>query len=336
MASPFLRWFAVMFLLVVGILGMHILIGSTSLLSLSDVGRALLAGPPEGAHPEVEGVILWELRLPRALASAIVGALLAGVGSSLQALFRNPLADPYVLGISSGSALGGAVASVLGWWGLYGGLVGFGFAFLTGLAVLGLVFLIAGRGLSLARALLAGIAVGTFLWALIAFVLTAGGQDAGRILFWLLGSFEGVGWARVGALSLLGFFGMVALGLMARPLTIFSVGEESAQRLGVATERLKVGVLVSASMLTAGCVATAGIIGFVGLFVPHWVRLRLGPDIRFLLAGSALVGAGTMVVADLLAQRILPGREVNVGVITALMGAPYFLYLLRRSGGVFR
>ncbi|MCL6624580.1 MAG: iron ABC transporter permease, partial [Fimbriimonadales bacterium] len=179
MASPALRWFAVASLFVVVGLGVHVLVGSTNLLSLGDFWRALRAGPPEGPHPYVQQVVLWELRLPRALASAIVGALLAGVGSSLQALFRNPLADPYVLGISSGSALGGAVASVLGWWGLYGGLVGFGFAFLTGLAVLGLVFLVAGRGLSLARALLAGIAVGTFLWALIAFVLTAGGQDAG-------------------------------------------------------------------------------------------------------------------------------------------------------------
>ncbi len=322
-----------MLVLCVVALWAHLLVGSTSLLSMRDIWGALLAGPPEGASSEVSRVIFWELRLPRVLASAMVGAMLGAVGSALQALFRNPLADPYVLGISSGSALGGAVASVLGWWGIYGGLVGFGFAFLTGLAVLGLVFLIAGRGWALSRALLGGIAIGTFLWALIAFVLMAGGQDAGKVLFWLLGSFEGMNWARVGALGITGVLGITALGWLSKPLTIFSVGEESAKRLGVATESLKLWVLVSTAVLTAGCVATAGIIGFVGLFVPHWVRLRLGPDVRFLLVGSVLAGASTMVIADLLAQRALPGREVNVGIITALMGAPYFLYLLRRSGG---
>lgn len=320
--------------LVVVVFGIHVVVGSTSLLGLGDVWQAIFSGPPGNSGADAKEVIFWELRLPRAVAAGVVGAVLGASGSALQALFRNPLADPYVLGISSGSALGGALASALGWWGIYGGLVGFGFAFLTGLAVLGLVFLIAGRGLALSRALLAGIAIGTFLWALIAFVLMASGQDAGSVLFWLLGSFGGVNWARVVALATVGLVGLIVLWLWARSLTIFSIGEESAQRLGVATNALKVWVVGSTSALTAACVATAGIIGFVGLFVPHWVRSRLGPDVRLALGGSVLTGAAVMIAADLLSQRVLPGREVNVGIITALMGAPYFLHILRRSGGV--
>ncbi|MCH8275286.1 MAG: iron ABC transporter permease [Armatimonadetes bacterium] len=315
----------------------HVGVGSEFWYSPAKILTVIFAGPPRmddvsGAFPDQ--LIIWNLRLPRACAAALVGANLGSVGAAFQALFRNPLADPYVVGISSGAAVGGVIASMLGIWAIAGGFAGIGLAFLTALASLGLVVAIArAQGvLALSTLLMAGVAVGSFLWALITFLLVSSGQDAGRVLFWLLGSLVSIDWPRVGTLALFGAVGFAFLAGRSRALTVFAVGEESAARLGVSTEAVKWTVLLAGSGMAAAAVASVGIIGFVGLFVPHICRRLTGPDMKRLLPASALMGAVGLLIADLLAQRAIPDREINVGIVTALIGAPFLVALLRRKG----
>lgn len=306
----------------------HLMVGSVFVYSPIEVLQELAAG--RGGGDSQSHFILWELRLPRALSAALVGAALSMTGASFQSLFRNPLADPYIVGVSSGAAVGGVISIALGFpW----GLATVGMAFIS--ALLGLVLVIAiariGGTLSLQTLLLAGVGVGSFLWALVTLILVSAGQDAGKILYWLLGSFVGANWAKAGVLfaaCVLFGFGLV---ICARPLTIFSVGEESAARLGVETERLKWWALIAGCGLAATAVASVGIIGFVGLFVPHIARKFVGPDLRALLPASLFLGAAAVMIADLIAQRAIPDTEINVGIVTAIIGAPFLVFALRRK-----
>lgn len=210
-------------------------------------------------------------------------------------------------------------------------LAAFGTATLGMLAVIALARRVAGR-VQLASLLLAGVAVGSFLWAGVTFVLVTAGQDSTKVLFWLLGSFAAMNWSRVVLLCVVTFVGYLKLARKARQLTVYSAGEETAMRLGVDTERLKWATLLIGTAITAVAVSAVGIIGFVGLFVPHIARRLFGPDLRVLLPASALVGAAGLAAADLVAQRALGGQEMNVGVVTALVGAPFLLVLLRKRG----
>ena len=290
------------------------------------------------APSQQDETIIWQIRVPRAILALLVGAMLAMAGAALQGLLLNPLADPYTVGVSSGAALGAGIATVAGLDAIYAGygvpLVAFVFA-MGAMFVVYAVARSAGR-VSIHTFLLAGIVVGSFLWALLSFVLArAAGDPAeaqGKIIQWLLGSFDKAGpWAYVRVAAPFALFGLVALFSFARDLNLFSMGEETARHLGIETENLKIIIIAVASLVTAAAVAVSGIIGFVGLVVPHICRRILGPDHRVLIPSSALGGAALTVLADLASRAILPPSGLPVGIVTAMLGAPFFLYLLRVS-----
>jgi len=275
-------------------------------------------------------LIIWQIRLPRVILGVIVGMLLAAAGAALQGLLRNPLADPYTVGVSSGAALGAATAMVFG---LMDWFFGFGvpvFSFAFAIAAMVLVYFLAqssGR-ISIYSFLLAGIVVGSFLWALLTFILTLAHQDLAVIIRWLLGSLSVSDhpWGYVLMTLPFAAVGISILVIFARDLNVYSVGEETAVTLGIETEKLKIVVIAAASLITAAAVAASGIIGFVGLIVPHIARRIFGADHRILIPASSICGAILLVIADA-AARLL--GEMPIGVITAMMGAPFFLYLLR-------
>ena len=279
------------------------------------------------------GLIMRELRLPRTLGGFIAGALLALTGTILQVLLRNPLADPYILGISGGASVA-ALAVIMTGAGI--GLVMGAAAAGAGVATL-LVFALAyGRGVwSSTRLLLTGVVLASGWGALISFMLSlSSGQEIHSMLFWLMGDLTD---ARPGsgslAVLLLGFF---ACWFHARDMNLLSGGELRARSLGVAVRRLRITLFLSASAFTAAAVVLAGTIGFVGLVVPHIIRLICGGDHRGLLPAAALAGGALVVLADTLARTVIAPQSLPVGVVTAMIGVPLFLLLLRKtlSGGL--
>lgn len=316
--------------LLVGAVGLGCALGSVNV-PLADVVAALFGGTP--ANPDW-GVIVRELRLPRVLLGAVVGAALGLAGAALQGLFRNPLAEPYVLGVSAGAALGAVTALVLGLGGAWLGLGAVPLAAFGGAAgATLLVYRLArvGDALPGAALLLAGVAVGLTLGAGVSLLIYVAGERAGDVVLWLMGHLGGATPAEVGwAVACLAIGGAV-VGGAARDLNAMALGEEAARGLGVDTARLEVALLVATALLVAGAVAFCGVIGFVGLIVPHAVRMWIGPDHRWLLPVSAVAGAAALVLADTAARTLLSGRELPVGVITGALGGPFFLVLLRRS-----
>jgi len=300
--------------------------GSTQWLSPIQLFQILKHGPPADSADPI-AYIVWQLRLPRVLLAMFVGCALSASGTAFQALFRNPLADPYVIGVSSSAAVGGAAAILLPPT-VYSGMVQMGMAFTTAMAGLALVIAVGSprANLQLSSIVLAGVALGSFLWAFVAFVLMMSGQDSTRILFWLLGSFVGADWQKAAMMGSATTLGLIVLIKIARPLTIFSIGETSAAHLGVETVGLKWITLIFASLLAAASVSIVGVIGFVGLFVPHICRKIVRPDLRTLLPVSAAAGGAFMVLADAAAQRL---GEINTGIVTAMIGAPVLFVLMR-------
>lgn len=275
--------------------------------------------------------IFWHLRLPRVVLGGLVGMALTVAGASLQGLLMNPLADPYLVGVSAGAALGASAAVVLHFDHLLGGagkcLVAFGGGAITMALVLWLAR--GRRGLQRDAFILAGVVVGSFMWALVTLLMTLAGQDLQSIVFWLMGNLYGqVDWAVVAAAAVLVLLGCLALYSYARDLNVLALGEEQARQLGVETERLKTGVILSAALVTAAAVSVSGVIGFVGLVIPHMARRLFGPDHRVLLPAAGLLGAMFLVWADTVARLI--GEMFPVGVLTSLLGAPFFFYLLKR------
>jgi len=310
------------------------------------VGAALCLGsetfPPQrvwelllrGEEPsDSASVILWQLRLPRASMAALVGVLLSVTGVLLQGLLRNDLADPYTIGVSSGAALGAAAAVLAGWETRWHGFGVPAFAFLCAIAATALVLAVARRGglIRVSVFLLAGIVVSSFMWSGVTLMLTLAGADLGRVLFWLMGSFADAEWTRVRLLLPFVVLGVAGLRTMAYGLNAFALGEESAAHLGIDVERLKRRAIVLAALCTAAAVSVSGIIGFVGLVVPHLARRLFGADHRQLCWSAAVIGAALMVWADTLARTVARPAEIPVGVITALLGAPFFIALLRRE-----
>jgi len=287
-------------------------------------------------------VILFDLRLPRVIAAALVGAALATAGALFQGLLRNPLADPFIIGTSGGAALG-AVIGIL----VSGSLSALGFgivplaAFVGALGATALVYRLAriGGRTPVVTLLLAGFAVSAVFNYAVSFLLVVNDRlqlDLPHLYAWLLGGITVSTWSQlavVGPVIVLGAVG--ALGL-SRSLNAFSLGEDAAERLGIPVERDKLAIVVLGALLTAAAVTVSGLIGFVGLVVPHVMRLLGGPDHRLLLPSSALAGASFLVVADLLARTVLSPSELPVGIITAFLGGPYFLYLLRKSRREYR
>lgn len=276
--------------------------------------------------------IVWEVRLPRILCAAMVGALLAMAGVALQGLLMNPLADPHTIGASSGAAVGAAAAEVIGFAALVGGLAGVAAAFVAALASAVLVYSLArvGGRVSVHTVLLAGVVVGTLLWSLIPLlmVLAGRGDDLQRIYFYLIGSLQGADWTRVWLLAPFVAITGAALLWWFRELNIMTFGEETAHHLGVPVESFKRRVMGIGALATAGAVSVAGIIGFVGLVVPHMARGVVGPDHRRLLPVSAALGASLLMASDMVVRVWL--NEMPVGVVTAVIGAPLFCVLLRR------
>jgi len=295
-----------------------------------------LAGVMGGsASPPSEGqVILLDVRLPRILFGGIVGASLSAGGVVFQALLRNPLADPYVLGISGGSALGAIIGIVLG----AGSFVlGVPFlAFCGALTTVFLVFVAAGgsRGFLMDHSLiLAGVVVNAFFSAAILFALSVvNSVELHSITFWLMGDLSGADGREIVTAALCLLAGFAILYAQARKLNLMVQGEETALQMGVDVRITKYILLFVTSLVTAVAVSLAGIIGFVGIMVPHMMRLVFGSDHRLLLPAAALFGASFLVVADTLARTIIAPAELPVGVITALCGAPYFIILMRRRG----
>ncbi len=275
--------------------------------------------------------IVWDLRLPRVLTSMVVGAGLAVAGTTFQGLLRNPLADPYVLGTASGAALGAAIAVVIP---IRLTFLGFGLvhvlAFLGALAAVFTVYRLSRiNGLSpLTSLLLTGYAVGSLLAAGLAMAMYLSGAALRQIFSYLLGGFDTSSWSQLAGAVPLVAIGSVFILFRARALNGLLLGEEAAVHLGVDVRRERAILLSLASLVTAAAVAVSGLIGFVGLVVPHVVRLIVGPNARVVLPLSALGGAGLLAFADL-AARLL--GEIPVGVVTAVIGAPFFLFLLRRS-----
>jgi iron complex transport system permease protein len=295
-------------------------------LSLGRLWQLVTAGP---VHGDLQNAIFWQIRLPRVFVACLVGAALAVAGVILQDLFLNPLTDPYVTGVSSGAALGATIGIVLHFSSLAWTTV---LAIVGGLGTLGIVWLAARRRgrIDIFVLLLAGVTISYLAAAVVTVLMIEANEDMNAIIFWLMGSFSGRGWPDVEiALAVLPFLAVPLF--FTREMDIMLQGEKRALELGVEVERTKRILLVTAGVLTALAVSVSGIIGFVGLVVPHIVRLLVGPGHRGLLPVSLLAGASMMVVADLLSRTVIAPNEIPVGVVTTFVGAPLFVYLLRRG-----
>jgi len=277
--------------------------------------------------------IVLEIRLPRVILAGLVGAALAIAGATYQGLFRNPLADPYLIGVAQGAALGAVIGFLIpstwhGW--------GFGIipllAFTGALVSTATVYSLArvGKTLPVTTLILAGVALGALLASIVSYLIISSGERMHGIMFWLMGSFSLTQWSEAKIVLPYALLGIVIILLYARPLNLMQLDEEQAQQLGINVERLKLVLLGAATLITAAAVSFVGIIGFVGIIIPHAVRLIWGADHRFLLPLSVLTGAIFLILADLIARTALAPTEIPIGVITALCGAPFFLYLLRR------
>jgi iron complex transport system permease protein len=283
-----------------------------------------------GAGTETEKAIILSLRFPRALLAGLVGAGLSVSGAIFQALLRNPLADPYILGVSSGAAVGAIVALLMGLSTLSFGLplASFIGAFLTIIVVF--YFGRQDGKIHPNTLLLAGVITSSFLSALIMFFISISQkEELHTIIFWLMGDFSFSNFQAIGMIFPYILFAFLVLFFHARQFNLILCGEESALQLGVDVERLKLISYVCASLITAASVSVCGLIGFVGLIVPHSVRLVFGPDHRLLIPASALVGASFLIASDTFGRTLLAPVELPVGVITAAFGGPFFIYLLR-------
>ena len=298
----------------------------------SALRQLLRTGELDATELSPSAVIMMHIRLPRVLMGFLVGGSLASVGVVLQALLRNPLADPYVLGVSSGAALGVSLAMLFG----IGTVLAFLpalplFGFAGGLLSLVMIYRLAqsqGR-LPVHSLLLAGVILNAVLTAFIMLItsIMEPNRSAGLIA-WLMGSLTAPGYAALGVFALYAVGGVTVLMRMAQMLNVLTLGEETARSIGVESERVKKQLFGLTALLTGAVVSVSGMIGFVGMVVPHAVRMLVGSDHRLLLPASALVGGMFLVVSDTIARTILAPTEIPVGIVTALVGGPFFLYLL--------
>ena len=280
-------------------------------------------------------VIIMQIRLPRVICGALVGTALATAGVIYQGIFRNPMADPYVIGAMSGASLGSALVIVLG---VGVALLGVNtlqiFAFFGSILTVLLVYTISRRGsrVPVTMLLLTGIAVTYFQSAIVTFLqVIASDRLLHGLTFWLIGSLAPTeNWLRVWSILPLIIIGVFVSYLYTRDLNILALGEDQAQHLGVETDKVKKILLICGALLTAAAVSISGLIGFVGLIIPHLTRVLIGPDHRVLLPTSAVIGASFLMICDAIARVIMGTGEAPVGVITALSGGPFFIYLLRR------
>jgi iron complex transport system permease protein len=336
MKSKTARPFLISVVLLVGVLLLSVAVGSVGIkpdLLFELIGRRL-----SGAALTVEArpfdTILFDLRLPRTLLMALVGAALSGSGAAYQGLFRNPLADPYLIGVASGGGLGAVLAMSVRWPYTPVGLLAVPLsAFAGALLTVFVVYQMAriGRTIPVTNLILAGVAVSSFATALSSFWMINSTGEVRRALVWLLGGSTLSGWQPVLAVLPYVVIGLGALLTLGHALNVLQFGDEQAKQLGLPTEHVRRLIIVAATMTTAAAVSFAGIIGFVGLIVPHIVRLAWGGDYRRVLPLAMLNGAALLLVADVLARVVMAPQEIPVGIITALAGGPFFLWVLRRS-----
>jgi len=283
--------------------------------------------------PSSLDTIILEIRLPRVFLAGLVGAALATAGATYQGLFRNPLADPYLIGVAQGAALGAVVGFLLpfDWHGAGFGIIPL-LAFAGALFSVAIVYTLArvGKTLPMTTLILAGVALGALWGSVVSYLIITSGEKMHGIIFWLMGSFSLSEWSEAKVVLPYVAVGIVIILLYARSLNVMQLDEEQAQQLGINVGKVKLILLATATLITAAAVSFVGTIGFVGIIIPHAVRLVWGPDHRFLLPLSVLTGAVFLILADLVARTALAPTEVPIGVITAICGAPFFLYLLRR------
>ena len=284
--------------------------------------------------------IVLQVRLPRVLAAGLVGVALASSGGVLQGLLRNPIADPFIIGISAGASLGTSIAMVTGIGAsLFGSLYSVPiWAFVSALGTVFLVYTLSkiGGSMSMLTLLLIGVAITSLFSAIVYLILIVSNAQAQGILYWMFGSFTLTTWNYVYMAFPFIFVGLGLTFYFARDLNVITLGEEQAHQLGVDTENLKKILLVCVSLMTAAAVSISGIIGFVGLIIPHIMRVLIGPDHRILIPSSALAGAIMLILCDTVARTAMSPSEMPVGIITAILGCPFFIYLLLSRKGSLR
>ena len=284
--------------------------------------------------PETFATILMQVRLPNAVLIALAGMALGGSGAAYQGLFRNPLADPYVIGVASGAGLGAVLAMAIRWPESIMGMLTIPIAaFMGALITVGVVYTIArvGRSTPITTLILAGVAVSSFATAMMTLIMILSSAEIHRAVNWLVGGFSLGGWGPVLASIPYLILGLGILWLSGRQLNVLQFGDDQAHQMGLDVERAKIVILGAASLAAATAVAFSGIIAFVGLIVPHFVRILWGVDHRRLIPLATLFGASFLLIADLVARTLLAPRQLPVGIITAIIGAPFFLWLLVQS-----
>lgn len=279
-----------------------------------------------------DAAIVWQLRVPRMVLAGLVGATLAGAGGAYQGVFRNPLADPYLLGVAAGAGLGATIAIVSS---LPTASIA-PFAFIGGLAAVAAAYamaLLGGTRRTGATLILSGVAVAAFFTAMQTYVQQQNADTIRQVFSWILGRLGTAGWGEVRLLLPYAVGTWLVLLAHRRHLDVMSVGEEEAANLGIEPARVRITVVIAATLGTAAAVAVSGLIGFVGIIVPHIVRLAVGPSYRRLLPLSLLGGAAFLMLADLVARTVQSGGELPIGVVTAFVGAPFFAFILAASSG---
>lgn len=283
---------------------------------------------------ETHKLIIINIRLPRIILSALIGAGLSVVGCVFQAIFKNPMADPYVLGISSGSALGASISIVMGFSSMALGIAGTTlFAFIGAIFTTVLVYFIAKTGTKLPTntLLLAGVSVSFLFSSINSLIMIFNRDRVEQIVFWTMGSLASATWKQVISLFLFVIIGFILIIIYSRDLNLMLMGDETACSLGIEVNFVKKFLLIVSSIIIASCVSVSGVIGFVGLIVPHITRMIVGPNHKVLIPFSTLGGAIFMIICDTLSRILAPPAEIPVGAITALFGAPYFIYLLIKN-----
>lgn len=308
------------------------ILAGLALLLVATMAVSCLFGAVDFAWADLwQSPIFLQLRLPRVVMSALVGAVLSVCGAAYQSIFRNPLTDPYVLGVSSGASLGAAVAILLGLEAFLWGVGGMALA--AALATVVLIYRIAsiGNRMHTTTLLLTGVCLTLLISALISFLMVLNQEKMDAIIFWTMGSFGSSGWMDVWMMAPVAVVGIGVVLWHSRDLNLLLAGSEAARSMGVEVERVKRILLLATTLMVAFAVSSCGVIGFVGLIVPHAVRLVAGPDNRRLVPYSMLCGALFVLVCDTLARTLLRPSELPVGSLTSMVGAPLFIYLLYKN-----
>jgi len=324
--------------LVAAITVVSVLIGPSSIpagSALREVIDRLTPGTVDSELSTIQKSIVWDIRFPRILLGLLVGGLLASSGAAYQGVFRNPLADPYLLGIAAGAGFGATLMIVTGLGDGQGILDPVRIAAFAGalvaVALTYTVGVLGDRNRSTVSLILAGVAVASFFTALQTFVQQADSATISRVYLWILGSLTTSGWSEVGALAPYAAFTIVTLSMLSRQMDLLGVGDEEATSLGLNVRRTRLAIIVIASLATAAAVAVSGLIAFVGLIIPHTVRLLAGSSYRVIVPVSFLFGAAFLMGCDLIARNAMSPAEIPIGVVTAFFGAPFFILILRTT-----